>query len=433
MNDLVFTQNDFQEFRQWLNLNLDGLTWQGRFKKEFESFWDGFFESDLSLNVLMDRFDYAAREVNIGSLSSWFTWLRDKFLCYVFIFKGPTIYELSTMAQFSPSLIATILRNFLLDEFPHLDRYLSNSFQIGNILSPNLVITFEHLKRDVQIQTPPLGSSDDDIMPSMEVTLFEEWSGFVKKMNADFKKKKISFSEIRDRAGFLKQMRVFQEVALLLFIFTVTIYSVKGINIWYEKYLLNKVSIYEPTFSWLDKSLVFKSAEKKPTNEFKLNFNEIKDITKGEKLTEFFDPEKYEEETEVTLSSFDNIPKDFSDADNEASQYEGDAENPNGYRETKGGTTKVYRLMMTSTNAYATRDKLGALVTKFKGEAVGDSVPGMDVPGGVYYNVYIPRKDFKEFMTETMKGESSKLFESSTSNVKNVPGKTRVFIMVKSI
>jgi hypothetical protein len=433
MNDLVFTQNDFQDFRQWLNLNLDGLTWQGRFKKEFESFWDGFFEADLSLETLMDRFDYAAREVNIGSLSSWFTWLRDKFLCYVFIFKGPSIYELATMSKFPASLIATILRNFLLDEYPHLDRYLSNSFQVGNILSPNLVTTFEHIKRDVQIQTPVIGSNDDEIMPSMEVTLFEEWSGFVKKMNTDFKRTKISFSEIRDRAGFLKQMRVIQEVALLLFIFTVTIYSVKGINVWYEKYLLNKVSIYEPTFSWLNKSLVFKSVDKKPTNEFKLNFNEIKDITKGEKLTEFFDPEKYEEETEVTLSSFDKIPKDFSGVDNEASQYEGDAENPNGYRETKGGTTKVYRLMMTSTNVYATRGKLGALVTKYKGEAVGDSVPGMDVPGGVYYNVYIPRKDFKEFMTESMKGESSKLFESNTSNVKNVAGKTRVFIMVKSI
>lgn len=433
MNDLVFTQNDFQEFRYWLNLNLDGLTWQGRFKKEFESFWDGFFESELTLYVLMERFDYAAREVNIGSLSSWFNWLRDKFLCYVFIFKGTTIYELSTMAKLSPSLVATILRNFLLDEYPHLDRYFSNSFQVGNILSPNLLTTFDHIKRDVQIQSPALGSKDDDIMPSMEVTLFEEWSGFVKKMNTDFTKKKISFSEIRDRAGFLKQMRVIQEVALLLFLFTVTIYAVKGINVWYEKYLLNKVSIYEPTFSWLNKSLVFKSTEKKPTNEFKLNFNEIKDITKGEKVTEFFDPEKYEEETEVTLSSFDKVPKDFSGVDSEASQYEGDAENPNGYRETKGGTTKIYRLMMTSTNSYATRDKLGALVTKFKGEPVGDSIPGMDVPGGIYYNVYVPRKDFKEFMTEAMKGESSKLFESNTSNVKNVPGKTRIFIMVKSI
>ena len=34
--------NDLQVFREWVSLNLDGLTWQGRFKKEFEnlSFYD---------------------------------------------------------------------------------------------------------------------------------------------------------------------------------------------------------------------------------------------------------------------------------------------------------------------------------------------------------------------------------------------------------
>jgi hypothetical protein len=195
---------------------------------------------------------------------------------------------------------------------------------------------------------------------------------------------------------------------------------------------MDKVSIYEPKFNWLNKSL-FKSTDVKPVKEFKLNFDEIKDITKGEKLTEFFDPEKYEEETEVTLASFDNIPKDFKEADKEASQYEGDSESPNGYRETKNGTTKIYRLMMVSSNTYNVRDKLNNLVKKFKGTPVGDSMPGMDVPGGVYFNLYIPRTDFKNFMSETMSVSQSKLFESNTSNVKNVPGKVRVFIMVKSI
>jgi hypothetical protein len=337
------------------------------------------------------------------------------------------------MSDFPPSVLATILRNYLFDEYPHLDRYLSSRFQVGNILSRNLVITFSQIVGEMQITPPTLGSTEEEIMPSMEVTLFDEWSIFVKKMNTDFQKNKVSFKEIKDRAGFLKQMKVIQEVVILLIVFSVAIFSIRGVNVWYEKYLLNKVSIYEPTFSWLNKSLVFKSFEKKQTKEFKLNFNEIKDITKGEKLTEFFDPEKYEEETEVTLSSFDKTPKDFSGVENEASKYEGDSENPNGYRETTGGTTKVYRLMVSSTNSYATRDKFSALVKKYQGEAVGDSVPGMDVPGGVYYNIYVPRKDFKEFMTETMKGESAKLFESNTSNVKNVAGKTRVFIMVKSI
>jgi hypothetical protein len=84
-------------------------------------------------------------------------------------------------------------------------------------------------------------------------------------------------------------------------------------------------------------------------------------------------------------------------------------------------------------NAYGVRDKINLLVKNYKGEPVGESIPGMDVPGGVYYNIYIPRNDFKSFMTETMQVSPSKLFESNTSNVKNVPGKVRVFIMVKSI
>ncbi|MGZ3808510.1 MAG: hypothetical protein ACXVCE_10515 [Bacteriovorax sp.] len=381
----------------------------------------------------MERFDYAYSQVKIGSLSSWFLWLRDKFISYIFIFKNQSIQQIAIETELSPSVVATILRNFLLDEFPHLDQYFSEVFQVGNILSPNLGVTFDKIKLDINIAAPANGSREDEIMPSMEVTLFDEWSLFVKKMRADFKGRQFDLSKIKERTSFVKQIKVVQDISVLLLLFTLTIYGVKQVNVWYEKYLSNKVSIYEPQFNWLNKSLVFKGAEKKPAKEFKLNFDEIKDITKGEKLTEFFDPEKYEEETEVTLTSFENIPKDLTAADKEPSMYEGDSENPNGYRETKGGTTKIYRLMMTSTNTYSARDKINELVEKYKAEAVGDSTPGMDVPGGVYYNVYIPKKDFKEFITEAMKVDQAKLFENNTSNVKNVPGKTRVFIMVKSI
>ncbi|MDO9181463.1 MAG: hypothetical protein Q7U04_03600 [Bacteriovorax sp.] len=433
MNELILSHNDFQDFRNWLNLNLDGLTWQGRFKKEFESFWDSFFEDGLTLKKTIERFEYAYSQVRIGSLSSWFLWLRNKFLSYIFIFKDQSIGQMSLESGISASVLATTLRSFLLDEFPHLDQYFSETFQLGNILSPNMNVTFNKIVKDLNIAAPTSGSKEDEIMPSMEVTLFDEWSLFVKRMNSDFKSLQFDLTKIKERTSFLKQVKIFQDIFVLLLLFTLTIFGVKQSNIWYEKFLGNKVSIYEPQFNWLNKSLVFKGAEKKSAKEYKLNFNEIKDITKGEKLTEFFDPEKYEEETEVTLTSFDNIPKDLKDADKEPSQYEGDAESRNGYRETRGGTTTTYRLMMTTTNTYAARDKISKLVEKFQGEAVGDSTPGMDVPGGVYYNVYVPKKAFKEFMTETMKVDQAKLFESNTSNVKNVPGKTRIFIMVKSI
>jgi hypothetical protein len=297
-----------------------------------------------------------------------------------FLFKNKSIEEIAFETGMSPSVIATILRNFLLDEYPHLDHYFSEKFQVGNVLSPNMKVTFQQIRSEMNIAVPVSGSREDEIMPSMEVTLFDEWSLFVKRMKSDFLGRKLNLSKIKERSSFIKQMKVAQDVALLLFFFTITIYGVKQVNMWYEKYLANKVSIYEPQFNWLNKSLVFKGGDTKPAKEFKLNFDEIKDITKGEKLTEFFDPEKYEEETEVTLTSFENIPKDFNEADKEPSVYEGDSENPNGYRETKGGTTKIYRLMMTSTNTYSARDKINELVGKYQAEAVGDSTPGMDVP-----------------------------------------------------
>ena len=91
MNELILYHQDFGEFRTWLNLNLDGLTWQGRFKKEFESFWDSFFENEITLKKLMERFDYAYSQVRIGSLSSWFLWLKEKFINYIFLFKNQSI------------------------------------------------------------------------------------------------------------------------------------------------------------------------------------------------------------------------------------------------------------------------------------------------------------------------------------------------------
>lgn len=432
MDQVIFSDKDFKDFRAWLNLNLDGLTWQGRFKKEFETFWETFFEENITLGKIFERFEYAIDESKIGSISSWFKWLRDKFINWVFIYKNITIEELSLQTGMELSQTSTILRNYLVEEFPHLDGFLSDVFQVGNILSPNVARNFYSIRSEIQIPTPSIGSREDEIMPSMEITLFDGWGSFVRKMKTDFESERFSIKNLQKRTSFLKQVRVFQEVAILMLVFVLVIYGVRQGNVWYERYLMDKVSIYEPKFNWFTKGL-FKATDNKPVKEFKLNFDEIKDITKGEKLTEFFDPEKYEEETEVTLTSFDSIPKDFKDADKEASQYEGDSENPNGYRETKNGTTKIYRLMMTSSNTYYVRDKIKELVSKYSAEPVGESTPGMDVPGGVYFNIQVPKKDFKEFMTQTMGISSAKLFESNTSNVKNVPGKVRVFIMVKSI
>jgi len=428
-----FSTQEFNDFRAWLNLNIDGLTWQGRFKKEFEVFWEAFFEDSLSLKLILERMSYAEIESKIGSLQSWFKWLKEKFICYVFINKQISIESLSIELGLSVRETAFILRNFFIDEYPHLEEKLSAFFSISDELSKNINLTFQDLEKELGLVRPSVGTKEEDVMLSMEVTLYDEWKVFVKKMKHDFHTEEFSLKRTSENIRFVKTIKIFQEVSILILSFILIVYTVKEINYRYEKFLIEKVSIFEPKFNWLSRNILFKSSELKSNKEFKLNFDEIPDISKSEKVTEFFDPEKYEEETEVTLTNFDSIPKDFENADREQSQYEVDDENPNGLRETKNGKVKTYRVMLTSANINEMKGYMSGVTRKYEVDTVGDSSFGMNVPGGIYYNLQVPLKNLKGFLGETMRDGRGKIFESHTSNVKVSPGKTRVFIMVKSI
>lgn len=433
VHHVILKKQDFVEFKEWLNLNMDGLTWQGRFKNEFETFWEMFFLEGTSLREMFERFEYAQSQVGIGSLASWFKWLRNKFINYIFIFKNVSIEQLSHELHQHPSTVATLLYEFWTDEHPHLEGYFSKVFHVGNFGSPNIDVNFERIKTQMNLDIPEKGSRDEDIMPSMEVTLFEEWSKFLKKMKNDLVQPRFSIKMIRKQTNFSLQIKLLQEVSILLILLVVTVFVVRKTNYWYEKSLADKISIYEPNFSWLNKNLVFKSTTKKEVKEFKLNFNEIKSIEKSDNLTELFDPEQYQEETDVELTSFENIPKDIEKADSERSQYEEAKQGPNGLREAKGGGVKVYRVMLTSTNSAESRKKILDLINSYEGKQADKVKLGEVVPGGVYFNVFLPRKGLRDFIQELTKIEKGKIFETQAGGVSVPAGQTRVFIWMKSI
>ena len=58
MNETIFSQNDFDRFFSWLNLNVSSITWEGRYRKEFEDFWKNFFVPSITLSRLQERFNY---------------------------------------------------------------------------------------------------------------------------------------------------------------------------------------------------------------------------------------------------------------------------------------------------------------------------------------------------------------------------------------
>ena len=84
MEQIIFSDEDFFSFRSWLRLNILEVTWQGKFNEEFDDFWKIFFINGLSLKQVLERFEFAQREIEIGPLTTWFNWVREKFLSFTF-------------------------------------------------------------------------------------------------------------------------------------------------------------------------------------------------------------------------------------------------------------------------------------------------------------------------------------------------------------
>lgn len=433
MEKVLIYKDDFDEFRSWLGLNVESITWQGRFQEDFDEFWKLFFLDGLSLEQVSSRFEYAATNTKIGPIISWFQWVRDKFISYIFIKKDITILELSNQLNIGVSSLASTLRVFFVEVYPHYEDYFSEVFQVGNKASPNIYIKFSDLQSKYKLEEIYRGSHDEEIMPSLEVTLYDEWSIFLEKMKKDLFHPEFNLTKIKKDASLKKQAIFIAEVLVLLAVGTGIFYVLKFGNERFEKYLTEKISIYEPQFKWLDKNLTFKSNEQEQEKSFPLNVGAIEEVDDtasqlGETLVE---EARFEAESEVVLTSMDSLPKDFEIAGLEQSEYE--ELRRRGYRDSRYGNTKVYRVMMKSVDTDKVRTNLTDLLKKYKVTQVDNVKPGLAVPGGFYYNLYVPRAKLKEFMAQVNEVDDTVIYESRTRTVRNPPGKNKVFIWVKKI
>ena len=324
------------------------------------------------------------------------------------------------------------MRNFFIEVFPEYDDKFSEIFQITNLVSESLHLDYETLRLKLDLPEVINGSHEDDVMPAMEVTLYEEWSRFLRKMESDFFHPDFDFNQIKKNASFEKQIQFTKEVAILLIFGVILVYAIQQANRFYESYLVDKISVYEPQFKWLDRTLTFKTVDTKELKEVEL---EVDDIEKAEQdsaqFPTFEEEERFDTESEVQLSSLDSVPRDFGAADLETSGYE--EQRQTGYRDSSYGHTTVFRVMMKSEDTITSRDRLDVLLNTYNITQVDNVKPGTPVPGGVYYNIYVPRENLKEFLAQVMQIDESVLYESRTRARSNPPGKNKVFIWVKSL
>ena len=226
----LLSREDFAFFQNWSQINLDNITWQGKYKNEFEEFWNIFFVNGLSLSQVIERFDYAATESEIGSLHTWFDWLKEKFLCYIFVFKGLSIFQISQETGIPPGTLANMFRSLLIENFPHLQSGLNDKFQVGDMASKNLSITYRQIAKDFSIKEDVFSSVNDDVMLSLEVTLYKEWKFFLTKLKKNFIHPHFNLKRIRRLSSLKWQLVIFRDLTLLASTCIGLIYGIRYIN-----------------------------------------------------------------------------------------------------------------------------------------------------------------------------------------------------------
>ena len=432
----MLLKTDFENFKTWLDLDINSIAWEGRYADSFNGFWESFFKENIEPLELSERFEYAKKIARSGPLISWLSWLFEKFICFSFIQKNYSVREIAIIFELEERYVATILRDHFIKVHPAYEDLINEKFQISNVSSENLFLTFSELQSTLGNDALIRGTFDDDILAHMEVTLYPDWPNLVKELRKDMLSLKLDFESFKQKAAFKKQIRFVQEVIVLLLILSVIVFALKNTNKWYEDYLVNKITLFEPNFFWLDKSLTYQEQDLLAQQQINLSNKELDELEKIEaqqvfsdvKLDSRFDPES----DVVVLNSVEDVPKSFGDAETEQSAYEENKKG--GYRDSSypASNKKAYRIMMAAVQPQEIKDKILPLIASYGISQVDNVKPGTKIPGGLYFNLQVPSKNLKDFMTRvTTLGEAT-IFESRSQGGDHA-GKNRVFIWVKSI
>ena len=344
--------------------------------------------------------------------------------------------RISSEFHIAESEIGIILKDFFTKVFPEERVLLESNLLITSKINPNREITYQRLMSSISKDVVFTGSHEE-ILTGMEVTLYEEWaklSDFLDKLDHQ---KSDKFVALKSKESLIDVAENITRIIATICVGVFLVWTIKYLNVRYEQILSEEVSIYEPQYRWEDKGLKFVEADKSilaDVENFNLDIEDIENVDDtenylGESLE---DTERITVESETVLSSIESLPKDFDSVSIEQSEYEEDTGRL-GYRDSRYGNTKVYRVMMKSSDTTRARGLLSKLIQDYKVKQVDNVKPGLEVPGGFYYNLYVPRELLREFMAKVKEVDVSVIYESRTRTRRNPPGKNKVFIWIKSI
>jgi hypothetical protein len=278
------------------------------------------------------------------------------------------------------------------------------------------------------------GLGEEDIMRSLEISSLPDWPRLLKKFKKRFYGQKKFSKSFSSETYLRKNGRLMLEFFFLVTVGYLLVVGTRELNLFYEKKILDKINIFDFHDRTPQTSLSMGKENidniNGPLNPPQKNLDEL--VEKEKKLEKEMKLEKdvnLDTESEVILTSWKTLPKDFKSASLQLSNYE--EESNNAGRDTAYGNKKIYRVIMESINPLKAKEAVDSFLAKYKGIQVDSVRPGTYVPGGLYYNVLIPQEKLQPFLSSVMETEESTLYETRT-RLENPPGKGRVFIWIKA-
>lgn len=431
--DICLDNQDLETFKDWIELDFETISWEGRYLRDFKEFWTLLFHEGTSYTDQFTKLRNISSKLKSGPLISWFSWLHNEFICYLFIFKGYSLKQLKKTTNLDYPILSLVLRDFFLERYPHLEDEINEILQINNIISGDINLNYEEIKSITFSDVTERGISGEEVLNSLEVTLYPDWRSLFNSLKSEKEDKGVLVKDLSKKASFSKQIKFLRELTVLFILGGIIIAGIKFGNKYYEDYLAKKISLYVPNFFELEKNLTFKSNNPLDKKEVELSFKELEKLEQLESKQIFEETkvqQRFDVESDVVLTSVEALPKDFEVANMEQSNYE--EKRKGGYRDSRYGRRKAYRIMMTSIDPVKTKKEIINLLNFYDVQKADNVEPGTKIPGGVYFNLYVSVKQLTEFMSRVTKIEESTILESKTNRFPP-KGTNKVFIWIKSI
>lgn len=414
-------------FLDWVGVDKVSLSWEEKYIEEFNVFWNYILNESVEISEQFKRIRSFYTKLPNGPLKSWCCWLEESYIQYLFSNGKQSLFELSQISRLPISDISFVVRKLLITNYPNLKEEINLKLSIFSPQDKNSSIRFEEFIKDKHIILEPrvIGATS---LKDLEITLLGSWSVVRDNLPREVKMEK----KRKGAPSIKKQMSFFQELILLFVISGFLILSIQIANKWYEGYLSKQVTLFESDFFWLDKSLVFEN-ETDDLSEIDLEYSEIEKLEKAENKLVVEDTvslSRYEDESDVTVTSIETIPQNFEVAKSELSSYE--EKRKGGYRDFRYGRRKAYRVMLTAVDPSLLKQKLHKILNEYNVKKVDNVDPGKEIPGGIYFNLYVPKREVKSILSEMSELKGSTVLESKTifGGPKNMD---KVFIWIKKV